>query len=103
MQWEHILHAERRFREYERYCAVEKRNQEPAVLSPLTRDEVKIILAALDMYERELEREIAHRRNTDWVGRLPFEANIVADLYDKAQKAIYGTAVKRMPKRSCPD
>lgn len=94
---EHIIHAERRFREYERYCLVEERNQQ-SVFLPLTRGEVKIILAALQLYEKELERGIMYRSGSDWIGRLPFEAKIVADLFDKAQKVIYGKTLTRMPK-----
>lgn len=86
---DHIRHVERRFREYDHYCAVEERNKEPASLS-LTRGEVKIIIEALALYERELEQDIMRRTGDDWIGKLPYESQIVADLYDKAQTVIYG-------------
>ena len=94
---DHIRHVERRFREYDHYCAVEERNKEPASL-PLTRGEVKIIIEALALYERELEQDITRRTGDDWVGKLPYESQIVADLYDKAQTVIYGKPLIRMPK-----
>lgn len=93
----HILQAERRFLEYERYCAEEKKNFEPVFL-PLTRGEVKIILAALDLYERNLESELTYRPKNDWAGRLSYEANVVANLYDKAHTLIYGEAINRIPR-----
>ena len=86
---DHIRHVERRFREYDHYCAVEERNKEPVSLS-LTRGEVKIIIEALALYERELEQDIMRRTGDDWIGKLPYESQIVADLYDKAQTVIYG-------------
>lgn len=94
---DHIRHVERRFREYDHYCAVEERNKEPASLS-LTRGEVKIIIEALALYERELEQDITRRTGDDWIGKLPYESQIVADLYDKAQTVIYGKSLIRMPK-----
>lgn len=93
---DHIRHVERRFREYDHYCAVEERNKEPASLS-LTRGEVKIIIEALALYERELERDTVRRTGDDWIGKLPYECQIVADLYDKAQTVIYGKPILRMP------
>ncbi|NBI11524.1 hypothetical protein D1641_16160 [Colidextribacter sp. OB.20] len=92
---EHIRSAERRFREYDHYCAVEERNKERAFLS-LTRGEVKIIIKALALYERELEQDITRRTGDDWIGKLPYECQIVADLYDKAQTVIYGKPITRM-------
>lgn len=94
---EHIRYAELRLHEYDQYYAAEKRNDEPVSL-PLTRGEVKTILAALEVYENEIECEAAHRSGGDWIGRLPFKANITADLYDKAQKALFGKTFYRMPK-----
>lgn len=94
---DHIRHVERRFREYDHYCAVEERNKEPVSLS-LTRGEVKIIIEALALYERELEQDITRRTGDDWIGKLPYESQIIADLYDKAQTVIYGKPFIRMPK-----
>ena len=38
------------------------------------------------------------RTGDDWIGKLPYESQIVADLYDKAQTVIYGKPLIRMPK-----
>ena len=91
----HIYSAERRLREYDHYYAVEERNEESVDL-PLTRGEVKIIIEALSLYERELEHDTVHRAGSDWIGKLPFETKLVADLYDRAQTAIYGKPLTRM-------
>lgn len=98
----HIIHAERRFREYEQYCLEAEKNKE-SVFLPLTRGEVKVILAALTAYEKELERGVSYRVDSDLVGQLPFEAKIVADLFDKAQEVIYGKLLTRMPKNWAED
>lgn len=89
---EHIRHAERRFREYEQYCAAVERSKEPAFL-PLTRGEVSIIIQALEVYGKELEAGIVHRVDSDWSGKLPYKAKAAAAIYDKAQAALYGKPV----------
>jgi len=86
---EHLHHADRRFREYDRYCDALERNQENADLA-LTRGEVKIIIKALTLYEQELERGHYSSIRADWTGRLPWETQVVAGLYEKAQISLYG-------------
>lgn len=92
---EHLRHAERRFREYEEYMAVEKRNLEPADLQ-LTRGEVKLIMEALRSLEREYEKSVVKNVKSDWRGKLPYESNVIADLYDRMQKVIYGRSIIKM-------
>lgn len=85
----HVLHAERRFREYTLYHKIEERNLEPAQIE-LTRGEVKVILEALVSHEREIMRTTKFNVQTDWRGHLPYEAKIVVDIYRKACISIYG-------------
>ena len=92
---EHLRHAERRFREYEEYMAVEKRNLEPADLQ-LTRGEVKLIMEALRSLEREYEKSVVKNVKSDWRGKLPYESNVIADLYDRMQVVIYGRSIIKM-------
>ena len=92
---EHLRHAERRFREYEEYMAVEKRNLEPADLQ-LTRGEVKLIMEALRFLEREYEKSVVKNVKSDWRGKLPYESNVIADLYDRMQEVIYGRSIIKM-------
>lgn len=92
---EHIRHVERKFREYDQYCSAQERNEE-SVFLPLTRGEVKIIIQALDVYENRLEHDVVQRKGSDWIGKLPVQSKIIADLYDKAQTAIYGKPLRRM-------
>lgn len=92
---EHLRHAERRFREYEEYMAVEKRNLEPADLQ-LTRGEVKLIMEALRSLEREYEKSVVKNVKSDWRGKLPYESNVIADLYDRMQEVIYGRSIIKM-------
>ena len=79
----HVMHAERRFREYTLYHKIEERNLEKADIE-LTRGEVKVILEALNRLEREIMSDVKFNVNTDWRGRLPYEARIVVDIYRKA-------------------
>ena len=92
---EHLRHAERRFREYEEYMAVEKRNLEPADLQ-LTRGEVKLIMEALRSLECEYEKSVVKNVKSDWRGKLPYESNVIADLYDRMQEVIYGRSIIKM-------
>lgn len=85
----HVHHAERRFREYTLYHKIEERNLEPAQIE-LTRGEVKVILEALVSLEREIMRTTKFNVQTDWRGRLPYEAKVVVDIYRKASIAIFG-------------
>lgn len=92
---QHLNHAARRFREHDQYCAVLERNQESVDL-PLTRGEVKVIIKALATYKKELERDHIHTVGSDFWGRLPWETQLVAGLYEKAQTSIYGTPLIKM-------
>ena len=69
----------------------------------MTRGEVKIIIEVLALYKRELEQDITRRTGDDWIGKLPYESQIVADLYDKSQTVIYGKPLIRMPKNCDKD
>ena len=85
----HVFHAERRFREYTLYHKIEEKNQELASID-LTRGEVKVIMEALVSLERDIMKSVKFNVQTDWRGRLPYEARIVVDIYRKASIAIYG-------------
>ena len=92
---EHLRHAERRFREYDEYMAIEKRNLEQVDL-PLNRGEVKLMMAALRALEREYEKNVVKNIKSDWRAKLPYESKVIADLYDRMQELIYGKAIMEM-------
>lgn len=92
---QHLRLAERRFDEYDRLCALEEKNQQP-VSFPLTRGEVKLIIDALWAYEQQFEKGVHKPVNVDWAGRLPVETKLIADLYERAQVAIYGRPFRRI-------
>lgn len=85
----HVRHAERRFREYTVYHRIEQRNLEPLPID-LTRGEVKIILSALQLLERDMMKNAVFNVKSDWRGRLPYEAVIASGLYRKVNVALYG-------------
>ena len=85
----HVLHAERRFREYTLYHKIEEKNQELADID-LTRGELKVIMEALVCLERDIMKTVKFNVQTDWRGRLPYEAKVVVDAYRKASIAVYG-------------
>ena len=92
-----LLHsAERRLREYERFQKVE---EEDKVISavPISRGECKVMLDALEALEREYEGNVAHRASSDWIGRLPYESKVVANLYERLQLVVYGHVVRQLP------
>lgn len=92
---EHLRHAERRFREYDEYMAIEKRNLEQVDL-PLNRGEVKLMMAALRALEREYEKNVVKNIKSDWRAKLPYESKVIADLYDRMQELIYGKVITEM-------
>lgn len=92
---EHLRHAERRFREYDEYMAIEKRNLEQVNL-PLNRGEVKLMMAALRALEREYEKNVVKNIKSDWRAKLPYESKVIADLYDRMQELIYGKVITEM-------
>lgn len=92
---EHLRHAERRFREYDEYMAIEKRNLEQVDL-PLNRGEVKLMMAALRALERGYEKNVVKNIKSDWRAKLPYESKVIADLYDRMQELIYGKAITEM-------
>ena len=85
----HVRNAERRFREYTIYHRIEQRNLEPLPLD-LTRGEVKMIIDALQLLERDMMKKAVFNVTTDWRGRLPYDATILTELYRKAVIAVYG-------------
>ena len=93
---DHILHAERRFREYDHYQKMDEENK-TMVEIPISRGECKVLMEALVALEREYEGHVVHRAGSDWIGRLPYESKVVADLYERLQKAVYGKVLRQMP------
>lgn len=85
----HVHNADRRFREYTAYHRIEQRNLEPLPID-LTRGEVKIILSALQLLERDMMKNAVYNVKSDWRGRLPYEALVASGLYRKVNVALYG-------------
>lgn len=86
---ETLKRAERRFRDYERHRAEEERDKSTIFL-PLTRGEGKLVIKALNLLSKELERNVVHNVTSDWYGRLPLESLLVADLLKRAERSVYG-------------
>ncbi len=83
----HYENGVRRVREKERYNAVQERNNEIADID-ITRGELKLILQGLSLLEIKLEGN--HRfKDSDWLGRLPYEHQLVTDLMAKARDYLY--------------
>lgn len=86
---EHVHKAERRFREYERYQAAKERNNE-VIQIELTRGECKLLIDAISEYERVLMKSKHVANAIDLFGSLPYEAQLLPDLYERLQMIAYG-------------
>lgn len=91
-----IHHAERRFREYDRYNDARQRNN-VIVDFPMTRGELLFTLSALRLLEAELEKGIQYRPSSDWAGRLPYEHSVVRSLEERLQLTLYGRNIHKSP------
>jgi len=89
----HIHNAERRFREWEAYNAIEQKNNETLHII-FTRGEIEVLLRAVHEYEHRLMREAHYNVKTDWKGRLPYECRILPPLSEKMQTALYGQVLQ---------
>lgn len=87
-----LKRIERRFSEYDRYMAEEEKNK-TTIFFPLTRGEGKLIIRALRLLDRELDKTVVHNVKSDWYGRLPFESIVVEDLLSMAEIAVYGRSL----------
>lgn len=90
----HLRNAERRFGEYERYLALEEKNNQIVDID-LTRGELEMIVYAISEYQLALIRRAHYNIKTDWRGRLPFGASLPQTLSEKIQMKIYGRVVLR--------
>ena len=89
----HVKAAERRFREYQLYHDKQKSNDRPVEL-PLTYGELELVMEGLGLLQKDMLNRIGGRNvRSDWKGRLPYEAQILSDVYRKAQAALYGKAI----------
>jgi hypothetical protein len=84
-----VRHAERRFREYDRYNDAKLRNN-VLVDFPMTRGELIFVLSALHLLEADLQKGILDRPKSDWAGRLPYAYNLVKSLDERLQITLYG-------------
>lgn len=64
-----------------------KKDQKP-VFIPLTNEEIEIIIEALDYFESRHKAKISPCPESDQIGRFPFKAKDIADLYEKVQISI---------------
>ena len=85
----HVIKAERRFREYERFIKMKENDNETEVLT-LTHGEIKLLVDALMKYEQELLHEARHDIRTDWQGRILYDELLVITLSEKLQHMVYG-------------
>lgn len=90
---ETMRRIDRKFREYDRYQEMEEK-EKTTIFLPLTRGEGKLIIGALRHYESELERQ--NRALSDWRGNIPYKCELLADLYERAQIAVYGEVTEKL-------
>ena len=89
----HVKAAERRFREYQLYHDKQKSHDRPVEL-PRTYGELELVMEGLGLLQKDMLNRIGGRNvRSDWKGRLPYEAQILSDVYRKAQAALYGKAI----------
>ena len=87
-----VHHAERRFREYDRYMDARERNTIP-VDFPITRGELLLALSGLYLLESEEELECNRITSQDWRARLSYKHKRIEDLIERIELAVYnGTA-----------
>ena len=84
-----IHHAERRFREYDRYMDARERNTMP-VDFPITRGELLLALSGLRLLQDEVGKEYNRITSQDWRARLPYKYTRIEELKERIQRAIYG-------------
>ena len=89
-----IHHAERRFREYDRYMDARERNMIPVDFS-ITRGELLLALSGLRLLEREIEREHNRITSQDWSARLPYKYKRVEDLKERIEHAVYNESSQK--------
>lgn len=80
--------AERRLREFKRDERIHIQNQMP-VTFPLTRNELLLIEAGLDLMKENLCKGVTRRSDTDWQGKLPYKYQFVEALHKRAQMILY--------------
>ena len=85
----HLKNTERRFREYERYLANEEKNNQVVDID-LTLGELELIVHAINEYQHILMKKAHFNVNTDWRGRLPYDADKTQKISAKIQNKIYG-------------
>lgn len=90
---ETMKRIDRKFREYDRFQAIEEKDK-TTIFYPLTRGEGKLIIEALRHYEFELERQ--NRALNDWRGNIPYKCELLADLYERAQMAVYDKVTEKL-------
>lgn len=86
----HVVLAERRLREYAARQELKEQNRQPASIE-LTRGELKIILIALDAYERDIMRRTKFKDLSELRDKLPDAAKTIVDIHRKAKESLYGT------------
>ena len=90
---ETMKRIDRKFREYDRFQATEEKDK-ATIFFPLTQGEGKLILEAIRHYEFNLERQ--NRALNDWRGNIPYKCEVLADLYERGQVAVYGKATEKL-------
>ena len=85
----HVLNAERRFREYERFISMKENDREIEVLT-LTHGEIKLLVNVLSKYEQDVLHKAYFNVKSDWQSHVPYEARIAVELSQKLQRIVYG-------------
>lgn len=92
-----IHHAERRFREYDRYIDARERNTVP-VDFPITRGELLLVLDGLELLQKEVEKGHYYTTNPDWSTRLPYKYQRIRSLNKRIQLAVYDDIISEHEK-----
>ena len=80
--------AQHRLREYETFCRWKEQNAQ-SIEFPLTRGELTLFLDGARNLRLHMLRHAARWARTDWVGRLPYEFDLLEELIGRAQGALH--------------
>ena len=79
--------AQHRLREYEAFCRWKEENS-VSVNFPLTRGELTLLLDGARNLRLHMLRHAARWARTDWVGRLPYEFDLLEEVIGRASAAL---------------
>lgn len=85
---QHVHHAERRFREYESYNAIQLKNNVMVQIS-LSRGDLKLALEGLELLEREQAKGVYKVVSSDCTEKVPYKYQRAVDLEKWIRSILY--------------